>query len=187
MNLVYLSKSFGLNEVAKYWKQVIEINDYQRNRFANKIVNNLHKNVNKKVITFFGWAFKKDTNDTRESSSIYVALKLLNEGAIINVYDPKVKKERVKDDIALICEFKNQDKRNTEIFLNNIHSFDDPYLASKNSHAVAILTEWDEFKKIDYNKIYESMHKPCFLFDGRKILKSKKLKEIGFKTYEIGK
>ena len=90
LNLVYLCQQYGLDEVADYWQGVIAINDYQKNRFASRIQQALFNTVNGKKIAFWGWAFKKDTNDTRESAAIYVASQLLSEGAEIVVYDPKV-------------------------------------------------------------------------------------------------
>ena len=186
LNLVYIAKTYNLDEVAEYWLGVLKINDYQKTRFTKKIINDLFKTVNKKIITIFGWAFKKDTNDSRESASIEVANYLLEEGAIIHVYDPKVNEKRIHDDIK---EISNKNQEN-EISLNSkikrIKCFKKPYESTINSHALCILTEWDEFKEYDYVKIYNNMHKPCFIFDGRKILDKNELKKIGFNSYEIG-
>ena len=186
LNLVYISRSYGLNEVADYWLKVIEINDYQRNRFAKNILSSLFNTVNNKIITFFGWAFKKDTNDTRESSSIYVAFKLISEGAVINIFDPKVKKERVIDDIKILCESKSFTKEKSDAFISKLNFFESPLESCQDSHAIAILTEWDEFKDYDYKKIFNVMNKPSHIFDGRKILNKIELKKIGFQSYEIG-
>ncbi len=186
LNLVYLAKTYNLDEVAEYWLNVIKINDYQKTRFSKKIINDLFKTVNNKIITIFGWAFKKDTNDSRESASIDVANSLLEEGAIIHVYDPKVSEKRIHDDIKEICK-RNQE---SEIALNSkidrIKCFKTPYESTINSHALCILTEWDEFKTYDYAKIFNIMHKPCFIFDGRKILNKNELIKIGFNSFEIG-
>ncbi len=186
LNLVYICNTYGLKETADYWLNVIKINDYQRNRFSKNILTSLFNTVNNKVITFFGWAFKKDTNDTRESSAIYVAFQLISEGAIINIYDPKVKNDRIIDDIKILCESKLFSENKTKKFISKLKFFNDPIKSCNDAHAIAILTEWDEFKYFDYKKIYNIMNKPSYIFDGRKILNKVELKKIGFQSYEIG-
>jgi len=181
LNLVYISRSFGLKEVADYWEQVIIMNDHQKKRFALNIVKNLYNTVSGKKIAFLGWAFKKDTNDTRESAAIYVADELLNEQAILHVYDPKVKEKQVYDDLDYLAT------RQSDENLKSVKVFTNPYLACKDSHAIAILTEWDEFKTYDWQCIYDSMLKPARIFDGRNILDVEMLKKIGFKVVSIGK
>ncbi|EAZ82538.1 UDP-glucose 6-dehydrogenase [Algoriphagus machipongonensis] len=181
LNLVYISRSYGLTEVADYWEQVIKMNDHQKGRFAKKIIKSLYNTVSGKKIAFLGWAFKKDTNDTRESAAIYVADHLLNEKAIISVYDPKVKEKQIQFDLNCLqtrSEEENRSLVNVEV---------DPYEVCKDSHAVAILTEWDEFKTYDWQKIYDSMLKPAQVFDGRNILDHEALRKIGFRVYAIGK
>jgi UDPglucose 6-dehydrogenase len=180
LNLVYIAKSFGLNEVADYWEQVIIMNDHQKRRFSKKIVNTLYNTVADKKIAFLGWAFKKDTNDTRESAAIYVANDLIFEQATIAVFDPKVKHEQIIKDLNYL-ELRTENQTNK--FIN---SYDNPYEACKDAHAIAIMTEWDEFKTYDWNKIYDNMLKPAFVFDGRNLLDGKKLKEIGFHYQAIG-
>lgn len=180
LNLVYIAKSYGLDEVADYWEQVIIMNDHQKKRFSNKIVQTLYNTVADKKITFLGWAFKKDTNDTRESAAIYVANDLINEQAKIAVYDPKVSRKKIIADLDYL------ETRKTEKNEDSISTFDDPYEASKNSHAIAVLTEWDEFVNYDWKKIYDGMQKPAFVFDGRNILNKSELEEIGFVYQGIG-
>lgn len=180
LNLVYIAKSYGLNEVADYWEQVIIMNDHQKRRFSNKIVQTLYNTVADKKITFLGWAFKKDTNDTRESAAIYVADDLINEQAKIAVYDPKVSRNKMLNDLDYL-ETRSAEENNSKVV-----TFDDAYNACKDAHAVAILTEWDEFTTYDWQKIYDSMHKPAFLFDGRNILNSKEMESIGFIYKGIG-
>ena len=180
LNLVYISKSFGLHEVADYWEQVIIMNDHQKRRFSKKIVTTLYNTVADKKITFLGWAFKKDTNDTRESAAIYVANDLINEQALVAVYDPKVSYKQVLSDLDYL------ESRSSENNANQTQSFDSPYDACKNSHAIAILTEWDEFKTYDWQKIYDNMMKPAFVFDGRNLLDKAKLEKIGFQYQGIG-
>jgi UDPglucose 6-dehydrogenase len=181
LNLVYIANSYGLHEVADYWEQVIIMNDHQKRRFASNIVKTLYNTVSGKKIAFLGWAFKKDTNDTRESAAIYVADDLLHEQAKIAVYDPKVETETIFRDLNYLGT------RNAEENKQGVITFDDPYEACKDAHAIAILTEWDEFKNYDWQKIYDNMKKPAFVFDGRNILDGEKLRKIGFVFSEIGK
>ena len=180
LNLVYISKSFGLHQVADYWEQVIIMNDHQKRRFSKKIVSTLYNTVADKKITFLGWAFKKDTNDTRESAAIYVADDLINEQANIAVFDPKVEYNQVISDLNYL---ESRASHKNEAF---VKSFSDPYEACKDSHAIAILTEWDEFKDYDWKRIYDSMLKPAFVFDGRNLLDREKLTSIGFQYQAIG-
>ena len=180
LNLVYIAKSFGLEEVADYWHQVIIMNDHQKRRFASNIVKTLYNTVSGKKIAFLGWAFKKDTNDTRESAAIYVADYLLNEQAEIVVYDPKVKKEQVYADLDYLNTRSEEENRQRVTVVN------EPYKACQDAHAIAVLTEWDEFETYDWQKIYDNMLKPAFLFDGRKLLDRKKKEDIGFEFYAIG-
>ncbi len=180
LNLVYIAKSFGLNEVADYWEQVIIMNDHQKRRFAAKMVQTLFNTVSGKKIALLGWAFKKDTNDTRESAAIYVADYLLNEQAEIVVYDPKVKTEQIYADLDYLNSRSPDENR------SRVKVVRTSYEAAKDAHAVAVLTEWDEFKELDWQKIYDDMLKPAFLFDGRRLLERKTKEDIGFEFYAIG-
>jgi UDPglucose 6-dehydrogenase len=187
LNLVYLCRFFNLPEVANYWEQVIKLNDYQKHRFARKIITTLFNTVNGKKISFLGWAFKKDTNDTRESAAIYVADHLLEDGANIHVYDPKVSEAKIKADLSYLWELNSVTDARIAQKLAQVFVHTDAQDALKDSHAIAILTEWDEFKSYDWNNIYENMYKPAFVFDGRNILDSRLLKAIGFQFTGIGK
>ena len=180
LNLVYISKSLGLQEVADYWEQVIIMNNHQRNRFANNIVTTLYNTVSGKKIAFLGWAFKKDTNDTRESAAIYVADRLIDEQANISVYDPKVTATQMQSDINYL---NTRTETQNSAFLNTQNN---PYNAVKDAHAIAVLTEWDEFKTYDWQRIYDSMSKPAFVFDGRNVLDKQALETIGFQVKVIG-
>lgn len=185
LNLVYLCRHFNLPEVADYWEGVLKINDYQKKRFAEQIVESLFNTVSGKKIAFLGWAFKKDTNDTRESAAIYVACELMQDRAEIHVYDPKVSKAQILNDAEQLL--KDTPRATREEMLKLIHVYDEPYSALDASHAVAVLTEWDEFKTLDWQRIYKNMHKPAFVFDGRNILDSKTLNETGFRIKGIGR
>lgn len=180
LNLVYIAKSFGLNEVANYWEQVIIMNNHQKRRFSKNIVTTLYNTVADKKIAFLGWAFKKDTNDTRESAAIYVADDLIFERAHIAVYDPKVDYDQMLFDLNYL------ETRSTNENSYHLSASDDPYAVCKEAHAIAILTEWDEFKDYDWEKIYNSMLKPAFVFDGRNVLDAEKLRKIGFIYQAIG-
>lgn len=175
LNLAYLCGHFGLPEVSDYWKQVVSINDYQRKRFTHRIVSEMFNTVSEKRIAVFGFAFKKDTNDTRESSAIFICQDLLSEEAHLAIYDPKVEKEKIYRDL---------DEPDASPQLSIEQS---AYEAAEGAHAIAVITEWDEFKTLDYERIYQSMKKPAFIFDGRNILDLKKLRAIGFKAFGIGK
>ncbi|WP_286856774.1 MULTISPECIES: nucleotide sugar dehydrogenase [Sphingobacterium] len=180
LNLVYIARSYGLTAVADYWEQVIILNDHQKARFAENIIQTMYNTVNGKKIAFLGWAFKKDTNDTRESAAIYVADHLLEEEAHIVVYDPKVPAEQVYKDLDYLGTRSPEDNRRLVTVVN------DPYEALHGAHAVAVLTEWDEFKGYDWVRIKEDMKKPAFVFDGRKLLDRAQLNGLGFDYYAIG-
>jgi len=171
LNLVYIAESNGLPEVAQYWEWVIKMNEYQETRFVENMIKAMFNTVANKKITLLGFAFKKDTGDTRETPALFVSKKLAEERALITISDPKAL-ENAKIDLK---------------DLSGISYEIDPYVAARDSHAVAVLTEWDLYKTLDYEKIYKSMVKPAMIFDGRNILDHQKLFEIGFDVYRIGK
>ena len=181
LNLVYLCKNYGLTEVAEYWHQIIKINNYQKNRFAKKII----ENISGKLITFLGWSFKKNTNDSRESAAIYVADHLLKKGYNINVYDPMVNENRVLNDLKTLWEYRGISKKEIRDLLKKINVFKDHQNAIKNSNGVAILTEWDEFKSFDWNSFLDLMDSPIKIFDGRNILKNIYLNTSKFKLMSL--
>ena len=176
LTLVYLCEHFGLPEVAAYWRDIVTMNNFQTQRFSKNIIKALVDKVTGKKIAVFGFAFKKDTNDTRESPAIKVCLNLLEEQANVGIYDPKVKENQIRKDLSR----KNEWEHKLKIYSN-------PYDACLDSHAVVILTEWDEFRELNYQRIFDSMKKPAFLFDGRNILDNKAMQKIGFQIKRIGK
>lgn len=180
LNLVYIARSYNLQEVADYWDQVILMNEHQKRRFADHIIQTLYNTVSGKKVAILGWAFKKDTNDTRESAAIYVSDYLMSEEAQLAVYDPKVATERVYSDMDYLNSRSSEDNK------NQLTVCADPYEACKDAHAIAVLTEWDEFKDYDWARIKENMKKPSFVFDGRKLLNRAKLEALGFIYYAIG-
>jgi UDPglucose 6-dehydrogenase len=194
LNLSYLCEHFGLPEVAAYWESVVKINDWQKQRFAAKIVKSLFGTVADKRIAVLGFAFKKDTNDTRETAAIAVCRELLAEQANVVVYDPKVPAAEILADVLGKPEQRKAAGSGASPELGEIGPeggrlkvAKDAYEACAGAHAVAIITEWDEFKTLDFEKIYAGMPKPAFLFDGRNILDLAKLRAIGFRASGIGK
>ncbi|CAF0860854.1 unnamed protein product [Brachionus calyciflorus] len=182
-NLIYLCENLNLKEVADYWSQVILINDYQKKRFVNKIIKSLFNTCTNKKIAIFGFAFKKNTGDTRESASIHICKYLLDEGANLNILDPKV------DYDQMMFELSNpQLNLPIDVIKNKVQLFSDDVIeACRNSHALVVCTEWDNFKSYDYEKIYEVMQKPAHIFDGRLILDHERLMSYGFHVEAIGK
>ncbi|MDD5600054.1 MAG: nucleotide sugar dehydrogenase, partial [Victivallaceae bacterium] len=171
LNLVYLCEFYGLPEVAAYWEQVVLMNDYQEKRFVKNIISHMFNTVAGKKIAIFGFAFKADTGDTRESPAIYVSKLLLEEQAVLAIHDPQALEYAALD----LADCKGR------IFYEA-----NPYKAAEGAHAIAVLTEWREFRDFDYEKLYASMEKPAFIFDGRNLLDHRKLFEIGFNVYPLG-
>ena len=175
LNLVYLCEHFGLPEPAQYWESVLQMNDWQKQRFADQIVDSFFNTINDKVISILGFAFKKDTNDTRKSPAIDVCKRLLEEKATLKIYDPKVESNKIYDDLET-------DEENPNVVICS-----DPNQTFEKAQAIVALTEWNEFNDIDFEAAYQAMQKPAWIFDGRNILDHKKLAEIGFKIRSIGK
>ena len=182
LNLAYLCESYGLPEVAAYWTSVVGMNDWQKKRFAGRIVKELFNTVADKKIAVLGFAFKKDTNDTRESAAINICRDLLAEHARVSVYDPKVSADDIRADIVGKAA-----PAITPAAAEHLTVAKDAYEACAGAHAVAVVTEWDEFKTLDYARIYAGMPKPAFFFDGRSIVDLVALRQLGFKASGIGK
>jgi UDPglucose 6-dehydrogenase len=175
LNLVYLCGAFGLPEVADYWEHVVRVNDWQKSRYVARIIKTLFNTVSGKRLAVLGFAFKKDTNDTRESPAISICKALLDEQARLAIYDPKVESPQIFEDL----EVKSDDPR--------VEICSDPYQAAQGAHAILVLTEWDEFGDLDFARIFAGMHKPAWVFDGRNVLDMAKLRRHGFYVYSIGK
>ena len=172
LNLAYLCETFGLYEVAAYWESIVKMNEYQSTRFVQTINKAMFNTITNKRIALFGFAFKANTSDTRETAALYVTQKLMMEKANVVISDPKAIKNAKND-------LKN--------YGDDIEYQEDPYKAAKGAHAVAIITEWELYKTLDYKRIFHSMVKPAFIFDGRNILDHEKLFKIGFEVYPIGR
>lgn len=182
LNLVYLCESFGLQEVADYWNQVVILNDYQKKRFATKMISKMFNTIAGKKITMFGFAFKKNTGDTRESPAIDVCRYLLAERAKVSIFDPKVEPEQIRHDFEEYKVLESGLKFDDYVKIES-----DPTMAAHGAHAICTMTEWSEFSNYDYQKMYDNMMKPAFIFDGRNILNHEALQKIGFEVYSIGK
>ncbi|MEO2049935.1 MAG: UDP-glucose 6-dehydrogenase [Pirellulales bacterium] len=189
LNLVYLCEHFGLPEVAQYWEQVVKMNDWQRYRFASRMVRTMFNTVSAKRIAIWGFAFKKDTNDTRESSAISVCRDLLEEHANLAIYDPKVPAKMILQELELACtsDTGHLSGYHKQLIDENVTICDSAEAAADQAHAIAVMTEWNEFKELNYTAIHESMQHPAFLFDGRNLLDHETLIAQGFEIHAIGK
>ena len=172
LNLVYLCNHYGLNKVADYWESVIAINDYQKERFVINMLSAMFNTLAGKKICLFGFAFKANTGDTRESPAVFIAKRLLEEKTQVVITDPKAL-ENARIDLKGIN--------------GKVSYIVDPYEAAAGCDAISVLTEWEIYRGLDFKRIFESMVKPAFIFDGRNILDHKKLFDIGFNVYPIGK
>lgn len=172
LNLVYLCETYGLHEVAEYWRQVVKMNEYQERRFAGRMLKEMFNTIAGKRIALLGFSFKADTGDTRESPAILIARELLEENAEVVITDPQAIKH-AKQDLADV--------------LDRVTFEPDPYKAAEGAHAVALLTEWKEYKTLNYQNIFDAMEQPAFLFDGRNHLDHQALFNIGYNVYSIGK
>jgi len=166
LNLVYLCQTYGLEEVADYWHQILKINDYQKNRFATQIAKHLNIHDKPKKVSLLGWAFKKNTNDSRESAAIYVGAQLLEKGHKLWVYDPMVKASRIHLDLTLLFESQNKSKEQVKKLLANITICSSITAALSPANVVGVLTEWDEFKTFEWNDFLESNVDNYRVFDG---------------------
>ncbi len=189
LNLVYLCEHFGLREVAQYWEQVVVMNDYQKRRFSERIVRTMFNTVSDKKIAVWGFAFKKDTNDTRESAAIHVCRDLLEERARLVIYDPRVPESQIRSELeqTFTDAVGGLSDKHRRLIETNVTVAHNAYDSSEEAHAIAVLTEWDEFKSVDAGRIFNSMRQPAFIFDGRTILNRDKLVRLGFEVHSIGR
>lgn len=181
LNLVYLCRHYGLDEAADYWQRVVDVNDWQKQRFVRRMLDTMFNTVSGKRVAVLGFAFKKDTNDTRASAAIDVCAALLAEQAELAIYDPKVPPDTIFGDL----------ERATGLSRSQLESrvtcAEDVYDTTAGAHALAVITEWDEFRDLDFARIHSAMNKPAFVFDGRNILAHDRLRELGFHVHAIGK
>ena len=172
LHLSYLCEYYGLPEVADYWASVVRINEWQTDRFFQNILHELFNTLAGKTITMLGFAFKQDTGDTRDSPAIPLCEKLVGENARVRIHDPKalenarIELKNLKGDVSFV---------------------EDVYEAADGAHALALVTQWDEYRELDYEKIHQTMAEPAFIFDGRNHLDHDKLYKIGFNVFPLGK
>jgi UDPglucose 6-dehydrogenase len=172
LNLVYLCEQYGLSEVARYWESVVTINQYQKERFVRRMIRAMFNTLAEKKIAVFGFAFKANTGDTRESPAIQICRELLAERARVCVTDPQAIAGARHElaDVAAEVQFDP-----------------DPYAAARGAHAIALLTDWGEYRTLDWQRICSEMERPAFLFDGRNLLDPEELHRIGFNVFPIGR
>ena len=172
LNLTYLCESYGLTEVANYWRQVVLINDYQQSRFVTAMLRAMFNTVAEKRIALLGFAFKADTGDTRESPAIRIARLLVDEHARVVVSDPRAL-DNARVDLAALD--------------NRVLFEPDPYAAAAGADAIAFLTDWRMYRELDFTRLLRSMRRPAFLFDGRNFLDHEALFRLGFEVQAIGR
>ena len=172
LNLVYLSEYYQLNEVASFWEQVVSLNDYQMERYVKRILQAMFNTLVDKKLAVLGFAFKPDTGDTRDAPAIYICKRLLEEKACLRITDPHAL-ENARKDLQGID--------------SNVEYLTDVYKAAEGVHGIALITEWAEYSQLDYQKIFDKMEKPAFIFDGRNHLNHMELFDIGFNVYAVGK
>jgi len=182
LNLVYICEKLNLPEVAQYWQKVVDMNEYQKDRFSKKIIDCLFNTVSDKRLAILGFAFKKNTGDTRETPAISICKALLDEGAMLSIYDPKVEKAQILFDLTSpkVTDFPDETMKSIEI-ANNAED------AVRDAHAMIVCTDWDEFNELNFERMFDLMKKPAYIFDGRKMLDHEKLQQIGFNVVTIGK
>jgi UDPglucose 6-dehydrogenase len=173
LNLVYLCRHYGLDEVAEFWHQVVKINNYQKNRFSKKIIDHFGGNLNSKKIGVLGWAFKSNTNDTRESASIYVTDNLIKKNGEIHIFDPMVNENQILKDLESLWIIQGIAKQKIEKFKDKVIINNTIEKTLKESNSVVILTEWEEFSEYDWDSLFNSKEESFKIFDGRNILKGK--------------
>ena len=184
LNLVYLCESFGLHTAAEYWTQVITMNDHQQERIVSRLFKAMFNTLANKKIAMFGFAFKADTGDTRETPAGYVARLLAEEHVHLAITDPKAL-DNARKDLAHIVQPKlkrEAEQRNGDVLFEK-----DPYRVAKDADAILLMTDWKEYSALDWAKIYMSMRKPAFVFDTRNCLDAEELRRIGFKVLNVGK
>ena len=185
LNLVYLAEYFGLTEVANFWESVVNINSWHQNRISKIVIKKLFGTIHQKKIIILGFAFKANTNDTRESAAISICKDLIDEGANLLIYDPKVNPEQIESDLKIKQKniINNKNYLNEQLggweFCKNLEIFD-------NAHAAVILTEWEEFKNINWEKASKKMAHPAWIIDSRSIVNPTKVKKAGLNIWRLG-
>ncbi len=180
-NLVYLSNHYGLSTVAEYWQKVLDINTWQQERFVELIVKKMFGTISSKKIAILGFAFKANTNDTRESPAIYICRKLIEEGAFLNIFDPKVNENQINKDLKGCkndLNIPNHIKKWT--YSNSLHE------TFNEADAAIFMTEWKDFQNLDWSIISPKMRKPAWVFDTRCIIEKNVVKKYGINIWQVG-
>jgi UDPglucose 6-dehydrogenase len=172
LNLVYIAETHGLHKVAAYWEQVVTMNEHQQTRFVSQMVARMFNTIAGKRIAVLGFAFKADTGDTRESPAIAVCRDLAAERAAVVISDPHAL-DNARQELADLGDA--------------IAYEPDPYAAAAGAHALAVLTDWRQYRDLDFRRIFQQMEKPAFIFDGRNCLNHAQLYDMGFNVFAIGK
>ena len=181
LNLVYLCEFYNLKEVAEYWEQVISLNNWQKDRISKLIVNSLFGTVSGKRIAVLGFSFKANTNDTRNSPSIKICKDLIEDGALLSIYDPKVSQSQIEKDLEINCsDAFLESNSGTVSYKRSIEK------TAEDAHAILILTEWKEFSNINWDNLIKKMKRPAWIFDTRSIIKANNAKKSGFNVWQIG-
>ena len=182
LNLVYLARFYKLNDIADYWLNVIKINSFQMVRFAENIIKYIKENKTNKVVSILGWAFKSNTNDSRESPSIYVSSYLLEKGIEIKIYDPMVLEERIISDLNNHFILNGLKLNQVNKLLKKVQIYKSLKNSVNDSPLIAIITKWEEFQKFDWDLYMKHRKNKPFLFDGVNVIKSKSIKKL----YSLG-
>ena len=189
LNLVYLAEYFGLNEIANFWEEVVHMNLWHQHRISKLIVKKLLGTVIGKKICILGFAFKANTNDTRESASINICKDLIEEGAVLFINDPKVNSLQIASDLGK----RENDKLKNIKDQNELNKFEGEWCFAKNilcsadgADAIVVLTEWEEYSLIDWINISERMRKPSWVFDARSIISQKDVVKANLNFWRIG-
>ena len=177
LNLVYMCEQYGLYDVAAYWEHVVKINDWQMNRISRAVINKMFNTVSGKKIAILGFAFKKNTNDSRESPAIKICQNLLNENAMISIYDPKVERKKI---LAEVCR-ENFEK------ISNIDCPDCVYSALSDADCAIFVTDWEEFENLDWNRISRMMRKSAWIFDTRRQINDDDVAKVGLRYWTVGR
>tara|TARA_B100000212_G_C27383839_1_gene538253 strand:- start:4833 stop:6245 length:1413 start_codon:yes stop_codon:yes gene_type:complete len=182
LNLIYICEYYGLHEVAAYWRVVIDLNTWQQKRISNKIVEKLFGTISGKKIAIFGFSFKANTNDTRESPAINICKDLMEEGAELQIYDPRVNSEQIQKEL----DYPIKDLDNYYLGAGGWIYSENIYNSFIDADAAVFLTEWEEFRNINWKRVSELMRKPSWIFDTRFILDLNEAKDLGFNIWRVG-
>ena len=186
LNLVYLAQHYGLTKIANFWESVVDINNWHQSRITQLVVKKLFGTISGKKIAILGFAFKANTNDTRESAAIQICKELIEEGANLIIYDPKVDPKQISLDLGIEQLNKNKTKENENNTAIGTWEFSEKLNIFDSVNAILILTEWEEFANIEWEEVAKNMEQPAWIFDARSIVNIDKVKKAGLNLWRIG-